>query len=121
VALEHGQPSVRLPYAEQARVAPEKVLNYLLSTDNEDGKDKARFFLRFGFTRDEWQVFSDALRAHAVAHEVANIRETPHGMNYAVDGILETPDGRNPRVLTVWRLAPDSETPRFVTAYPSRR
>ena len=110
---------MRLPNAEQDRDAPEKTQGYLLSTEHEDGKDKAGFFLRFGFTREQWQVFADALRAHAVAHEVTSIRETPHGMKYVVDGVLETPDGRNPSVWTVWMLSADSEAPRFLTAYPS--
>ena len=119
MALEHGQPSVRLLNAEQARVAPEKTWGYLLDTEHVHGRDKARFFLRYGFTQGQWEVFADALRAHAVANGVVSIRETPHGLNYAVDGILATPDGRNPWVLTVWRLAPNSEIPRFITAYPS--
>ena len=111
---------MRLPNAEQARVAPEKTWAYLLSTEHRHGRGKARFFLRYGFTAEQWVVFAGALRAHAVSNGVISVRETPHGMIYAVDGILETPDGRNPRVLTVWRLAPDSEIPRLVTAYPSR-
>ena len=110
----------RLPNAEQAWVAPEKTRDYLLDTGHPNGGPKADFFLRFGFTRERWEVFAEALRAHAIANEVIGIEETPHGMNYVVDGILETPDGRNPSVWTVWMLSADSEAPRFLTAYPSR-
>jgi hypothetical protein len=112
---------MRLPNAEQARVAPEKTWGYLLDTGHPDGGPKADFFLRFGFTRERWQIFADALRAHALVNEVIDIEETPNGMKYVVDGILETPDGRNPRAWTVWMLSGDSNTPRFVTAYPARR
>lgn len=108
---------MRLPNTEQARVAPEKARDYLLDVGHPDGGPKAKFFLRFGFTREEWQTFADALHGHAVTHEVVGIRETPHGTHYVVDGFLETPDGCNPRVRTVWELAPDSEIPRLITAY----
>ena len=111
----------RLPNAEQARVAPEKARDYLLDIEHRRGGDKAAFFLRFGFTRECWQVFADALRAHAIANEVISTRETSQGTHYVVDGFLETPDGRNPRVWTVWELTPGSEIPRLITAYPRER
>ena len=119
MALE-GIPAL-LPNAEQARVAPEKTRDYLLNIEHRRGRAKARFFLRFGFTREEWQVFAEALQAHAIANEVISTRETSCGTHYVVDGSLETPDGRNPRVWTVWELTPDSEVPRFITAYPRER
>lgn len=111
----------RLPNAEQAWVAPEKTRDYLLDIGHPDGGSKADFFLRFGFTRERWEVFAEALRAHALDNEIISTRETSYGTHYVVDGSLETPDGRNPRVWTVWELTPDSEVPRLITAYPRER
>ena len=111
----------RLPNAEQASVAPEKARDYLLHIEHSRGRAKARFFLRYGFTREQWLVFADALRAHAVANAVISTREMSHGTHYVVDGSLETPDGRNPRVWTVWEITPSSEIPRLITAYPRER
>lgn len=116
-----GSAPARLPNAEQARVAPEKTFGYLLDMEHRRGRAKARFFLRYGFTREQWPVFADSLMAHAVANEVIDVEETIYGMKYVVDGLLETPDGRNPRVWTVWMLPEDSHAPRFVTAYPRER
>jgi Domain of unknown function (DUF6883) len=93
-----------LPYATKARVERRKVVEYLLSFSHPDGSSKARFFSRFGFRMEEWEVLARALRKH--------------GSRHSVDGPLETPDGRNPEVRTVWILAKRSRAPRLITAHP---
>ena len=56
---------MRLPNAAQARVDRAKVVDYLLSTDHEKGRDKAEFFLRFGFSKERWELVR-TLQAHCV-------------------------------------------------------
>ena len=62
---------MKLPNAEQARVDRAKVVDYLLSAEHEKGRDKAQFFVRFGFAAERWEDLADALRVHAVTHEAA--------------------------------------------------
>lgn len=112
---------MRLPNAESARVEREKITDYLLSTTNQRGRNKAVFFLSFGFSIDESQDFAEALRLQGTGHEVVRVVENPHGPRYHVDGRLETPDGRNPQVRTVWQVDVGSDYPRLITAYPIRR
>ena len=96
-----------------------KIVKYLLNFEHTaGGKDKAIFFMRFGFTIERWEILARALLAHAAAHEVVSIIETSEGVNFAVDGALDTPDGRQPEIRTVWAIDKDSVSPRFVTAYP---
>ena len=111
---------MRLPNTEQAQVERQKITDYLLSTTNPSGRDKALFFLRFGFSAEFWEVFAGALRVHGGAHEVARTVETLHGPRYYVDGTIETPDGRNPRVRTVWQVDIGTDYPRLITAHPHR-
>ena len=106
------------PHAAKARVERKKIVEYLLSSSHPDGSAKARFFVRFGFTAEEWKIFAQALRRHGKAHDVSSSIESRHGRRYSVDGWLETPDGRNPKVRTVWVLAKRSKSPRLVPAYP---
>ena len=80
---------MRLPNAPQAKVEREKITDYLLSTANPQGKSKAGFFLRFGFTSDDWQLFADALISHGAAHEVVALVETIHGPRYHVGGTID--------------------------------
>ena len=109
----------KLPNADLCFVAERKITNYLLDVANENGKHKARFFLAFGFTIEEWQVMAAALKQHAAAHEVTSMvaRET-FGTNYVIEGPLMTPDGRNPQVRVIWAIDRDDTVPRLISAYP---
>jgi hypothetical protein len=49
---------MKLPNHENAVVPEAKIIKYLLSLDSENGKAKARFFLAFGFTIEEWEVIA---------------------------------------------------------------
>lgn len=94
-------------------------MKYLLNLEHEQGgRDKAIFFMRFGFTIEAWQVLAQSLLAHAAAHEVTSTSEKPNTINHVIEGVLETPDKREPLVRTVWTIEKGSASPRFVTAYP---
>lgn len=110
---------MNLPNVQQAQIKKEKVIDYLLSTNNLEGQSKAKFFSRFGFRIEQWQILADALRDHGANHEVVETDETDYGTKYIIDGLLETPDGRNPYVRTVWQIDKGSDYPRLVTAYPA--
>jgi len=70
---------MRVPNYEQAVVSERKIVAYLLSVTHRDGRSKAAFFMRFGFTADSWEILANALRRHAADHEVAEVEETPFG------------------------------------------
>ncbi len=112
---------MRLPNAAQARVDRAKVVDYLLSTDHEKGRDKAEFFLRFGFSKERWEDLAGALRVHGATHEAVREREDDFGVRYSVDGMLESPDRRNPGVKSVWMIDRGGSSPRLISAYPGRR
>jgi hypothetical protein len=107
-----------LPYAAKARVERKKVVEYLLSFSHPDGRSKAEFFSRFGFSVDEWEVLARALKKHGREHVVTVSARSAHGTRHCVDGPLLTPDGRNPQIRTVWILAEGSRAPRLITAHP---
>jgi len=109
---------LKLPKREMAQVEPQKLTEYLLSTTHAEGKDKAAFFTRFGFSIESWEVFADALRQHADSHDLTKIAESRFGARYVIEGTLRTPDGRDPVVRSVWFIARDQKNPRLVTAYP---
>jgi hypothetical protein len=109
---------MKLPNLEQALVLQAKITEYLLSVTHEDGKNKAEFFMQFGFTVESWEALAEALTDHAAKHEVAKVMDTPYGTNYVIEGELETPVGRTPLIRAVWVIDFESEIPRLVTAYP---
>ena len=109
---------MRLPNAENAWVEVAKILDYLLSTSNEDGQGKAKFFFQYGFSREQWQEFAYALRNHGQRHSVTRVVETSFGPKFVIEGPVETPDGQNPLVRTVWMINYGTDSPRLITAYP---
>ena len=109
---------MKLPHLANAVVPAAKITGYLLSPTHRDGRHKAAFFTRFGFTAADWETLAAALRRHAVAHEVMKIESSPFGTRYIVEGELHAPDGRSPRVRVVWFIATGETAPTLVTAYP---
>jgi hypothetical protein len=107
-----------LPRAEDAVVEESKVRGYLLNFDHDDGKHKAEFFSRFGFSSDRWEELAEALRSHAIRNDVTKAVGSPYGVRYVVEGPMKAPDGREPDVRTVWIIDEGEELPRVVTAYP---
>lgn len=112
---------MRLAEISQLHVAERKITHYLLDLSSEEGKSKADFFLRFGFTLEAWQILAQALAAHAQQHEITKVEVTVHGTMYEVEGEIKTPDQRDPYIRTVWIVEGKPTDARFVTAYPTKR
>jgi len=108
----------KLPNADKLIVERKKIFDYLLNVEHNIGSAKATFFLKHGFCAEKWEVLANALRSHGQTQEVKNVRETEHGLSYAVEGKLITPDGRNPHIRSVWQMDEGAVAPRLITAYP---
>jgi len=109
---------MKLPHVEEAVVPQSKVEYYLLNLGHPIGSSKAGFFLRFGFSREQWTFLADALLQHAHANSVAKVVPDADGTTYLVEGPLQTPSGRNPRLRSIWLVETGKVAPRFITAYP---
>ena len=107
-----------LPYADNLRVDCAKIVDYLLSPSN--GRGKADFFMRYGFTAEAWEVLAESLMVQARRFPVVSAVDSSYGTRYSVDGEVDTPSGRKPfpRIRTVWILEPGSTGPRLITAHP---
>jgi hypothetical protein len=77
---------VKLPNLENAQIPRAKITEYLLSFTHRDGRHKAAFFTRFGFSSDNWEIMSAALLRYAAENEVARIENSPFGERYVVEG-----------------------------------
>ncbi len=109
---------MKLPNYEQAIVPRKKITEYLLSLTHPEGKSKAQFFIKFGFTVDHWEIMATAFINHAADYELAKIEASPFGTRYVIEAALLTPDSRNPKVRSVWFIATGDDTPRLISAYP---
>jgi hypothetical protein len=106
-----------LPNAERAQVDRRKLTDYLLSAAHPIGRGKARFFAGLGFASSDAELMEAALRAVAESGEAVATEDTEFGRKYVVDGLLKGPK-ESAAIRTIWIVERNSETPRFVTAYP---
>ena len=109
---------MRLPDAERAIVAPEKVRGYLLSPDHRVGRSKARFFGALGFTQDAWPRLRAALLALGREGTAELGEATIFGQKYTVRRIIRRPAGRAAVVVTAWIVLRGEDVPQPGTAYP---
>jgi len=56
---------LKLSNIDRAIIPQEKIVGYLLSFKHRDGRSKAEFFTKLGFTTDAWQDLAKALLRHA--------------------------------------------------------
>jgi hypothetical protein len=109
---------LKLPSASSSIVPERKITLYLLNPGHPAGGSKAVFFLRHGFSVNDWKQLAESLRKHAQDNAVVLTEETPHGVRYVIDGPLLSPVGTRLNVRTAWFISPGEPAPRFVTAHP---
>jgi hypothetical protein len=112
---------MQLPSATEAKVPKAKIVLYLLNPNHQDGKSKSRFFSARGFTAEMWEELAEALRRHALEHEVSRQIDSPLGVRFVVEGLMSMPDETVAVIRSVWFIESGERTPRFVTAYPLRQ
>lgn len=111
---------MKLPHAQSAVIVEAKLVEYLLSPTHRRGRSKAAFFAAHGFSREHWAELAEALRKHALSHELATHSETPFGTRYVIDGALQSPSGRVLQI-AAWFIDKNKDVPRFITAHPLKR
>jgi hypothetical protein len=107
-----------MPGREDAIVEDTKISGYLLNLQHPDGKSKANFFLKAGFSLDRIDEFKAFLLNHAMMHQVAKAEQTKFGTKYMIEGEVEMPDSFRFHLRTVWMVTINSEQPKLITAYP---
>ncbi len=112
---------MRLPNCERAVVPKKKITEYLLSLTHREGRSKAQFFKRVGFSAEAWEELAEALKRHASEHELTRIEDSPFGKRYVIEGIIHAPDGRMPLIRSIWFVRHIEDIPQFATAYPLKR
>lgn len=109
---------MKIPNAERAVVDIRKLRDYCLNSEHNDGKHKARLFWgALGITADNAEELRDAL-LQAVKSQDAQVGQRDiYGQRYIVDSMFAWRN-RQAIIRSAWIIAPDSEVPRLITAYP---
>ncbi len=110
-----------MPNADDAVIDPEKLRDYLLSSEHSHGRFKARFFGALGFRANRWEELESALRTQHLTQEAEPAQVVADGQKFKIRATLVGPEGESAPVVSIWFIRPGETVPRFVTAYPGGR
>jgi hypothetical protein len=109
---------MKLPNAENAVIAAEKLKDYLLNPLHKKGGPKARLLLSLGYSGDDWQRLEADLRNDHLGAEVVGESENEYGKCYDIVDSLHSPSGRAIPFRSVWQIDTGTDYPRLITMYP---
>jgi hypothetical protein len=109
---------MRLPNAEKAIIATEKLRDYLLNPRHPRGGSKARLLIELGFHPDHWEALEAALRQQHLVSEINHAVESDFGVRYDIVAPLATPSGRVMVFRSIWQIDTGTPLPRLITMYP---
>jgi hypothetical protein len=109
---------MRVPNAERAIIAAEKLSAYLLNVSHKRGGPKARLLFSVGYRSDAPQSLGLDLRTQHLTLDVARRSLNPYGVVYEIEAPIETPSGKTVRFCSIWQVDTGTDVPRFITMYP---
>jgi uncharacterized protein DUF6883 len=109
---------MKIPNADRAIIAGDKLIGYLLNASHKRGGPKARLLLRIGYRSDNPYSLESDLRAQHLPLDVARTHENAYGVVYEIEGPINTPGDRTVRFCSVWQVDTGTDVPRFITMYP---
>jgi hypothetical protein len=115
--LHTSYPIMRIPFAKQAVIPIEKLVDYLLDVHHPDGGPKARVFAHAGFSAEAPEEFEQALRDQHLTQEARLGKLSPFGTKFENTGRLTGPDGEV-FVTSVWIIRHGETAPRLITVVP---
>lgn len=109
---------MRLPNADRAVIAAEKLRDYLLNVAHRRGGSKARLLISLGYHPRRWQRLKADLRVQHLTAEVSEVVTAAYGTQYVIVAPLAGPSGRPVTFRSVWQIDMGTDIPRFITMYP---
>jgi len=109
-----------LPNADKAIIPEKKITGYLLSASHPTGKSKAGFFIKAGFSLNDYFVVQEQLKNIPLKNQVSSFEESEYGIKYTVDGELQNKNNKTYNIRTIWIIEKNENYPKFVTAFPKK-
>jgi hypothetical protein len=106
--------AVRLS-ARDAVIPPDKLRDYLLSVGHPDGRGKAEYLGRLGYSQDAFEQLDADLRLQILSRGAQPGRASRYGQKYEILGSLTGPNGNTAWVRTIWIIITGETAPRLVT------
>jgi hypothetical protein len=106
-----------LPNGEQAIIDEQKLVDYCLNVEHDEGAHKAWLFRRLlGLGQEDVELLIAALRDAAATGNAVQGATDRYGRRYVIDFPMTGPAGR-PVVRSAWIVRTGESLPRLVTCY----
>jgi len=102
-------------------IPPEKLRDYLLSPSHPDGRAKAVYLARLGYSPENWARLEADLREQHLSHEAIPARPSPYGRKYEILGPVTGPNGMTAWIRSIWIVRTEEDRARLVTLVPEDR
>jgi hypothetical protein len=109
---------MKVPNAENAVIARDKIADYLLNADHPQGGSKARLLVSLGYSAVQWERLATDLRIAHLSEEIIASSISSWGRRYEVVAPLTGPSGDAVMFRSVWQIDLGSDMPRSITMYP---
>jgi hypothetical protein len=109
---------MKLPNAQDAIIAPEKLRDYLLNPAHRRGGPKSRVLRAMGYEAQNWPQLEADLRSQHLSADIESEELTDYGWRYVIQTALTGPRGHAVIFYSVWQIDLGSDRPRLVTMYP---
>jgi len=109
---------MKIPNADRAVVAKDKLREYLLNLAHRRGGPKAKLLLSMGYRAEDWQKLDADIRANHLPSEVDRQTDTAYGIRYEVVAPLCGSGGVPVIFRSIWQIDTGTDYPRFITMYP---
>jgi hypothetical protein len=109
---------VKIPNAEKAIIAQDKLCDYLLNLGHRRGASKAKLLHSMGYSVDEWRQLEADIRTQHLEAEIDCESQSEYGQRYEIVAPLHGPGGRTIAFRSIWQIDEGTECPRLITMYP---
>jgi hypothetical protein len=109
---------MRIPNADRAVIAPEKLRGYLLNPLHRRGGAKARLLMSLGYRAEDCGRLEQDLRTQHLTREVTAVTHTEYGVRFEIIATIVTPSGAHCDFCSVWQIDEGADVPRLITLYP---
>lgn len=107
--------------ARDAIIPPAKLRDYVLSTTHPEGRGKAEYLGRLGYSQDGFNRLEADLREQILALDAQAGWLSPYGQKYEILAPLTGPNGNTAWVRTIWIILTGETAPSLVTLIPAEK
>jgi hypothetical protein len=111
---------MKLP-ARDAIIPSDKLRDYLLSPTHPDGRAKAEYLGKLGYSQDTVLQLEADLREQVLSRDAQPGRASLYGQKYEILAPLTGPNGNTAWVRTIWIVLVGETAPRLVTLIPTEK